>query len=785
MRQFLSRYSRYWWLFVISFLLAFAVAKYYNWYKNPTYAVAAKLLVKENSASKDRVLQQLDLEVPDKNIENEIEILRSYNLLSKTFAELDFDVSYFLVGDVKVSEVYKDCPFRIEIEKLDFAAYATKFEVVILDAQRFLFSYESDGALVKSEGVFGQPFVFGLGRITLYKRENFPAELLKDPKYDKRHYQIRFNTINYNQNYYLNKLQVGLARNQSTIIELYLEDEVPQKAVDFLNTHIAVYLQNDVEVKNSVASATANFLQGQLQQISEDLETIELNRQKYKMQKGIVDLDSESKMVLESVKNIDARLAENAAKLSIIQSLKTYMSNNKDVDAMAPAAMDLSDPLLIKLINKLAEVQSEREQILKNATANDPRLVPLKAEIDLTRTTLLENINNIEQSLNRKQEDYRRELARYESQIQNIPGTERELLRIERKFRVQENLYTFLMEKRAEFSIMLASTESDARLIDVARVLPGPVSPLPAKAYSVAFVLALILPVLLLYLRARLNTTVLDVQTISRITTIPILGTVGYNQSENPLVATNARSVLAEQYRNLRTNLRFFGSGQMPKTIMVTSSVGTEGKTFTALNLSGILAALQHSVILLGMDLRKPKIVSELKLQKEPGCSNFLSGQTELEQVIQSTSEVPGLHVIPSGTIPPNPSELIHSSRMKEMISKLSSSYDHVIIDTPPIGLVSDGLTLAQYADLTIFVVRQGVTEKDHLKSLATLHNSGKLANVAIVFNAVKKDYAGYGYGGSYGSGYAYGKKYGAGYYGESAEKTSRFGRFRSRNNKK
>lgn len=758
LKSFFFRYLKYWFWFPLCLILALVIARYYNWYKNPVYAVTAKLMVKDENVAKDQFLRQMDVETPAKNIENEIEILRSHSLLAKTLDELEFDVSYFLVGDVKVSEAYKDSPFRVDVTGLEYSAYGRLFEVEIVDENSFRFTYTQGDSEKAIEEKFGQAFDFGLGRITLLKRETFPSGDLDNPEFDKRRYRIRFNTITANQNKYLSKLSVALARSQSTILQLYLEDEVPQKGLDFLNALINVYLQNDVDLKNKAASKTAEFLDLQLEDITEDLEGIEINREKYKASKGIIDLESESQIVLESIKDLDAKSAINQTKIGLIQQLRQYITENVDVRDLAPSALDINDPLLVKLINKLSELQSQRETVIKSNTASAPQLVPINAEIELTRSSLLENIRNIEKGLERQQDEIESSLKTFTKRIQRIPTTERELLEIERRFRIQESLYLFLLQKRAELSISLAATDSDTRVVDSPRVIPGPISPVPQRAYSIAILLGIFIPVLIIFLVENLNDKISDIAGLKRLTSIPIIGVVRFNKSNSALVALEKpRSSISEEYRSIRTNLNFFNSEAGTDVVMVTSSIGTEGKTFTAMNLASIMAATGSKVVLIGLDLRKPRIVEDFGIENKIGCSNYLSGNATLDDILVSSGYSENLSIAPSGPTPPNPSELIISDRMPKLIEELSERFDKIIIDTPPVGLVSDGLQISDYVNATVFVVREGVTRKAHLAQANEMFEKGRLKHPTIVFNAVQRKKKSYAYGGAYGYGYGYG----------------------------
>ena len=766
LRSFLRRYGKFWYLFVISLVLAFTVAHYVNWYSTPIYGVVSKLMLRDQDDGTQQLLKDLDINKTDRNIQNEIEILHSYDLIGKALNHLDFDVSYFLVGDVKVSEVYKDCPFKVTDQRTDFAAYFARVDVLLKDSVQYTLEYHDarDGDKTIT-GYFGKQIHTPGGDFTLKFRDDFNPALLYDTEFSKRHYRIKFNTESSLENHYRQALQVQLAREESTILELYLEDPVPQKGVDFLNTLVSVYLRNDVEEQNKSTSATQAFIEKQLGDITRNLNKIEQERENFKVSKGIVDLESESKMVLEGIKGTDDALSELNAKLSFVDYLEKYVKDNKSVSDLSPSAMDINDPLLIKLVNKLSELQAERERILKTSTANYPELVPVNAEISLTRQSLLENIKGIRNGMEQTRDEYLKQEQRYKGKIQQIPSTERSLLQIERQFSIRENLYTFLLEKKAELSISLASSQSDKRVVDYARVLPGPVRPNPKRAYSIALLLGLLLPAGGLYLREKLNNKIVDKTTVEQLTRLPIAGVVGISDLANRWAVREATSSpIAEAYRGIRANLRFFSPAEKP-VILITSSVSTEGKTFTAMNLATIYALSGKKAVLVGLDLRKPGLDQDSGVSSENGVSGYLSGHLSLNDIIQKDIQQENLDIVVSGSLPPNPGELIASPLLPKLIDELRELYDVVILDTPPVGLVADALTIAEFADITLLVVRQNTTKREDCQYLFNLNREGKLPNSAVIFNAVKSRRGSYNYYGGYGYGYGqgYGEKSSAG----------------------
>lgn len=778
LKLFLLKYLRYGYLFVISLALALGGAWLYNWYAPPVYRVASKLLIKdEASASARTLLKELEMPSQNKNLENEIEILRSHQLVGKALENLSFDVSYFLVGNIKTSEVYSDCPFKVEIDSLHHFAYFVPFSVEIIDHEKFRWSYSIEGEGEYSlTGQFGQSFQFEHGDVFVDWRDHAEPGRFADPGADKRKYQLKFHGEARQCNFYANRLNITPISGQSTIVEISLLDQVPQKGIDFLNALVMEYLQNDVNQKNRTADNTSIFIEEQLDKISADLREIESAREMYKTEKGIVDLSAESQAVLNKAQKIDERLANNQAKKTVISYLKEYVAGETKPSDMAPSTIDISDPLLNNLVETLHRMELERERLAVSNTENHPQFVPLDAEIKRTREMLKENIDNIENTIDRANAELERELQRVRGRIQGIPKTERELIGIERQYRIQESLYLYLLEKQAEVSISLASSVSDNRVVDKARASLGPVKPVKSKAYAIALIIGFIIPVLIIYFIEQMDDTVRDVGTIERMTNMPIIGIVGLNRAESNLIfSDHAGSSIAEAYRSVRTNLKFFGFNDQNNVLLITSSIGTEGKTFSAMNISSVLALGGKRTVLLGLDLRKPKIIEDFNLSNEKGMSTVLGGEHKLADVVQPSYVIKNLDVITSGPVPPNPSELIMSPQMDQLMKELKSEYDYIVIDSPPIGLVTDALILIKYATLSLFVVRQGVTRKQHLSHISQMHAQQKLGKIAVLFNAVKANRAMDGY--SYGYHYGYGG--GDGYYRDEKRDTSLLGKLK------
>jgi len=758
-KAFLYTYLRYWYIYIIALTIGFSSAYFYNWYMKPVYNVSTKILIKDDKSTSlgtQELLKDLDVYNVNKNIENEIEILKSRKILKKTLEQIEVDVLYYLIGNVKKSQTYTGSPFKIVHDSLNFYAYNNLFFISIIDENKYRLKFEvqQTGNNYDKEYEFGEKISLPIGVVTINKRAHFDPELFNDQSYSKRNYRIKFNNIINNVEFYRAKLKIQQPGKNSSVIVLSIEEQIPQRGIDFLNTLVQVYLENDILEKNKIASSTASFIENQLVTISKELKQIEIERQNFKIEKGITDVSAESKMILENVKLKDSELSNFNLQLSFIEYLQGYVESNESLADIAPSSLGINDPLLVKLINQITDLELEKQKIELNRKGMNADLKSVNQQIDYTRKKLIQNIKSINSGLNASKSELLKSLAKLESELKLIPKTERELVSIEREYRVKESLYLFLLQKEAETSLALAASVSDNRIIEEARSTPYPIRPIPKKIYSLALLLSLLIPTGLIFLKEQLNDTVRDKKTIEKITKIPVLGVVGLNKETSALVVSEKpKSLIAESFRSIRTNLKYFAADEEHKVILITSSVGSEGKTYTAMNLSAIIAASGKKTILLGLDLRKPKIVDDFNISNDKGVSSFLIGVEKLDTIVQKTN-VENLDIIPSGPIPPNPSELIMNERMGELIAALKEKYDTIIIDSPPIGLVTDALLLNKFADILIFVVRQNVTKKDHLSHIAQLYKEGKLKNASILFNAVKARGSAYGYGYGYGYGY-------------------------------
>lgn len=753
-----------WYLFAGAFIVALGLSWFYNWYAHPVYQMNGTVLVKDDKGSMgENILAELGALQNKRNIENEIEILRSRTLMGKALNELDFSITYVLATGIRKRELYNATPIQLEFMAMENMPNGFTLETTILDSNTFQIDYvlvdlSGDEQEFTETHAFNEDFELPFGHFRMKHTDRFESFI----RGSERHLVLTYQSDDALISKYLGLLNVGAARQGSSILTLSLEEKVQQKGVDLLDKLLDVYMQNSIEQKNQLTSNSLRFIDDQLDVITKDLSGIEDEMQKYKTEQGITDLSAEAEFFLGQVGQYDQQISAIEMQLSFVDYLEKYVKEGKEFENSSPASIGINDPLLAQLITRLSELESERESLLKYTKSDNPMVTAIDSKIANSKKSLLENVVSIKDGLLANKAQAQKQLSTVESKVKSLPGRETELVGFQRKFSIKENLYLLLLEKKSENSIMLASTVSDNIVIDRARSTLLPVKPIKMLSYGLGLILALLLPSGFLVVKGMFDNKINDRGELQRITSIPLIGMVNYNDSKTDLVVSEKpKSPIAEAFRGIRTNLQYFGKTSQlgpdarKNVFLITSSIGSEGKSFCAMNLTNVLSMGGKRSILVGMDLRKPKLAGHFSgVNRDKGASGYLAGIYELDECIQSTG-VENFDIMISGEIPPNPSELIMSQRMDQMVQELSDRYDYVVIDTPPIGLVTDGLIMSKYAMASIYVVRQGFTLKGQLDYVNDLYEEGKMKNLSVLFNAVKYDASRYGY--SYGYGYGYG----------------------------
>lgn len=761
----LYKFFSRWYYFAIAAVLAYFFAKIYTKYQEPVYRVSTTLLINdESNASKN--LGGLDMFNENKNLHNEIGLIRSFDMVLEAISELDFDVSYYYLGNIRRTEFYKDAPFRIVLDSGSHQIINAPFYVTILPDKKIKLEADINGNQVydaENNTVVSQSGKIVINEILQsgqhYKNDNIGFTVhIDNPYFVQKDAKLFFviNDRNHLTQAYKSKLAVYPINKESSILELAVTGPLVKKDIDFLNKLTDVYIKSGLEEKNKITTNTINFIDKQLVEISSYLKDTEIEMEAFRSSNKILDLSNEANIEFGKLEELERDKASIQLDLKYYKYIVDYIQTNQDTkDIIAPSSIGISDPVLSTLIAQLIQLKSERSVITSNTTQKNPYLISLDNKIKNTKATLIENLTNIIKKSNISLKELNNRIYSIEKSLNKLPRKERMLLDLQRKFNLNDHLYNFLLERRAEAGITKASNKADNKILDRASILNSyQIEPKADLIFTSSFMLGLIIPFLIIIISDFLNDKILSREELEKITSIPVLGVIGHSdKGKNVVVSENPKSPISEMFRSIRANLQYLAVDKSKKVIGITSSISGEGKTFCAINLAAIIATSGKKTLLLGTDLRKPKIYHDFGLTNKEGLSSYLSNQHRLDEIIFS-SKVENLDVITAGPVPPNPSELLGTDKVASMIEHLKKSYDYVVIDSAPLGMISDYLVIQENIDIHIYVVRHNYTNKKHLVKINDLYDSEKIKNISILINDIKGMVGGYYYGYSYNYGY-------------------------------
>jgi capsular exopolysaccharide synthesis family protein len=774
-RAIFNELIRKWHYYVIAGILFAGITFLYVKLTLPVYQASSSILIDDEKSGPSNISDFLssDLFGTNLNLPTEIGILRSRTVMMKTIDRLHLSVQFKNTSSFPAVPLYPRSPLKLEVDTFVREFKDIPFEIRIVDKNSYEVEVEYDGDKLPAYSM-SKKFSFG----KTVRTEYFSFRLLRNDSIavePGNTFEFRVRSHNKLIAEMLENLTAEPLDKEANIVKMTYKDVIPLRALDVLNTIGKVYIDLDVQDKAEVASLTLKFVDEQLNSTGSMLSTNEQEMQAFKEKNKTVDLSEESKAMLQKLNTLDVERVKNNIEVASLENLYQYVVKNEDITNMAPTSLGLPDPLLVELITNFQMLQSKRKGISYGVKNDAPAVKVLDQQIAETRAALIENIRNIQQRLNVTRSALNKQLAQYEESIKQVPDMERQLLGIKRNFEVNQNIYTYLLQKKAETSIAKATAVSDNRILDESALGDEPVEPNKKLLAALILLLTVIIPTTWITVTSLTRSTVVSKEDIGQHTEVPVIGVVGHSsESDNLVVKKRPKSALAEAFRTVRTNLQFYDSKEKCKVILITSSVGGEGKSFVTLNLASVLSMQQNKVVVIGLDLRKPKLYQDFGWKNDMGASNYLAGAASLDAVIRKTDD-PFLDMIISGPIPPNPAELLSKPAMEEMISELRKRYDFIIIDTPPVGVVSDAFSLMKFSDVNLYLVRQGYSRLVFLDSLDELYKDGKIPNACILLN--DSDFSrGYGYGHSYG--YINGN---AGYYDlqdEEAERKKGWRRF-------
>ena len=783
-QEILFKYIIHWPWFVASVLACLVGAWMYLHFQTPVYQVSASIMIKDDKKSGSGNAADIEslglggMITSAQSIDNEIEVLRSKTILKEVINNLELYITYYDEDEFPKKELYKTSPVVVnltaqEADNLSDVAFVNmklapeggldvNLRVGVYDYNKHFDKLPA--VLPTDAGTFGFTLRDSLsnGRVEGQNTIRNISAIVSQPFVVAKGYQ--------------GVLNIAPTSKTTSVAVVSLMNTNIQRGQDFINKLMEMYNRNTNNDKNEVAEKTKEFINERIKIIDEELGSTEDKLEAFKRNAGLTNIGSDAQLAVEGNAEYERKRVENGTQINLIRDLTKYINNPSNEYEVLPANIGLSDNGLTTQIDRYNELIFERKRLLRTSTENNPMIVNLDTSIRAMKANVQAAIDGTLQGLLIVKADLDREASRFSRRISDAPGQERQYVSIARQQEIKAGLYLMLLQKREENAITLAATANNAKIIDEPVAEGGPVSPKPKMIYMIALVVGVGLPVGVIFLLGLTKFKIEGRGDVEKLTSLPIVGDVPLTDEKTGSIAVfeNQNTLMSETFRNVRTNLQFIlENGQ--KVILVTSTVSGEGKSFISSNLAISLSLLGKRVVIVGLDIRKPGLNKVFNIpRKEQGITQYLSNpEKNLMDFVQPSDVSKNLYILPGGTVPPNPTELLARDGLDKAIEILKKNFDYVILDTAPVGMVTDTLLVGRVADLSVYVCRADYTRKAEFTLINELAADNKLPNICTVINGLdlQKNKYGYYYGyGKYGKyyGYGYGKRYGYGYgYGE------------------
>ena len=789
-KELLFKYLIHWPWFVGAVVACLIAAWVYLHISTPVYNISATVLIKDDKkgggAGMLSGLESLGLDgmiSSSQNIDNEIEVLRSKTIAKEVVEDLGLYISYVDEDEFPSKNMYKTSPVQVSL---------TPQEADLLDKPMVVkMALQPQGSINVNVKIGDDeyqkhfeklPAVFPTNKGTLAFFQTLDS-ILPSKKSSKEivgvERTVRNITAVINKPLavakgYCGSMTIEPTSKTTSVAVISLKNSNVQRGKDFINKLLEMYNINTNNDKNEVAQKTAEFINERISIISKELGSTEKDLESFKRGAGITDLTSDAQIALTGSAEYEKKRVENQTQINLLQDLQKYMQN--EGYEVLPSNIGLQDLNLAAAINRYNEVLVERKRLLRTSTENNPTIINLDTSISAMKENVQVSLDRVLRGLFITKADLDREASRYSRRISEAPGQEREFVSIARQQEIKAGLYLMLLQKREENAITLAATANNAKIIDDAIADDAPVSPKRKMIYLIALVLGVGIPVGVIYLLELTKFKIEGRSDVEKLTSLPIVGDIPLTDEKQGAIAVfeNQNNLMSETFRNIRTNLQFMLENDK-KVILVTSTVSGEGKSFISANLAISLSLLGKKVVIVGLDIRKPGLNKVFNIpRKEVGITQYLANpEKNLMDLVQLSDVSKNLYILPGGTVPPNPTELLARDGLDKAIETLKKNFDYVILDTAPVGMVTDTLLIGRVADLSVYVCRADYTHKNEYTLINELAEKDKLPSLCTVINGLdlKKRKYGYYYGyGKYGKYYGYGKRYGYGYgYGEQS----------------
>lgn len=784
-KGFLIKIASYWKWFLLSLFITFTIAYQVNIRKEKIYGMETVIVVKEES--NPLFTSNTSLVFNWGGTSDQVQTI-STTLQSRSHNELVVDklqyyIDYLVQGEYNLIDAYGAVPFYVTVDKSKGQLVGNPIGIKFLNESEYeiripfennsvsLLTYATDSYSNTAVEVGDFVKKYKVGELVSLPFLNWKLQIKDNPGFYKgNEYFVQFNDFDATVSAYKG-INVKTDDKGSSIITLGMQGTNKARMVEYLNATVKMLIKRQLDGKNKFATNTIAFIDSTLVAMESQLKETGDELKSFRKDKNIFDVEEGGAKFSDKILEFDVARDEVTRKITYYNSLKSYLNNSVDYSKLpAPSVAGIEDPNIVVNVSKLISLSTQRSE-MAYAVKSDKLFKDFDNQMMAVKNVLLENISAAKASLQYDLAMVNSKINETESTIKQLPEDQQELIKIKRKYDLSDNIYSTFLQKRSEADIVKAANLPDIHFIDPAKdVGGGLIGPKTSVNYVLALFLGILIPLLLVFGIFFINNSIQNAEDVSKLTQIPMIGVVGVNTDHTDLaVFDKPKSALSESFRAIRSSLQFLYKKQLvsgAKTLMITSSISGEGKTFCSINIATVFALSEKKTVIVGLDLRKPKLFGEFNLINDVGVVNYLIKQKSVDEIVNHT-QIPFLDVILSGPIPPNPSEMILSDGMKELIDELKQKYDYIILDTPPVGLVSDALELAQYCDVTLYIVRQNFTKKEMITLLNNRVKRDELNNTSIILNGFENKAK---YGGGYGYGYGYGN-YTNGYHEEDVKK--------------
>jgi tyrosine-protein kinase Etk/Wzc len=753
LRDLFYKYVRFLPLIVISVAFSLLIAFLYLRYSIPIYSSSGSMLIRSEQPGGQRNDELENLIGGNKasNIINEIEVLKSRPLMMRIVDSLGLQFNYNAIGKIKTVNIYKQGPFLVQALEIADSSRSFTFNIKFLNEKTFRINKEEKMAFT-----FNQVFKNANGTFRIIRNSTIPIG---------KEYSVSWTPTLTVANGYSRAIQVNPKSPGTGILIVSMQTTNPQMGTDIINKLMEEYARYSIEQKNKTSIQKLQFIDDRMVDYRMKIDSVQRILNDFEQRNNLIDSKTQSDNYFENISESDKIINDQTLRLNVTNILSSYLQQKERKYDKVPTTLNLDDITLNQLVGEYNKMQITRQQWLDaNVPPNNPSVKEADNQIEKLRTSIQENLKNIQRSINSTIGTVRGKSQQSQSQLRALPEKVKEQLQIFRVVEGLQGLYKFLQEEREKQAITKSANVANSEIINMALSSSVPVKPNRKVIQILAIILGLGLPILFIFIAEIINDKVSTRFDIEKLTSAPILGEIGHSYSNSVLVVNKTtRSMVAEQFRIIRSNLQYVLNKKEKSTILVTSSFSGEGKSYVSTNMGAVLALAGKKTIILEFDIRKPKILSGLGMTKGPGITNYLIGKAELKDIIKPLPEHENLFILGCGPIPPNPAELLLDQKVEVMFAWLKENFDVVLVDTAPVGMVSDAMTLSKFADSTLYLVRQGHTFKKQVALIDEFYKENKLPKVSIIINDVKVK-AGYGYYGygryGYGYGYGYGSYY-------------------------